>query len=54
MDREINIEPSPSGKGRKRMATKQEWKREKAKTLRFVSFQSFHDLNQLNNVFNSS
>nr|XP_022910375.1 uncharacterized protein LOC111421447 [Onthophagus taurus] len=35
MDNNITIEPSPRGKGRKRIANKQEWKREKAKTKRY-------------------
>lgn len=38
MDNNITIEPSPAGKGRKRVANKQEWKREKAKTKRYVCF----------------
>nr|CAH7719249.1 unnamed protein product [Callosobruchus chinensis] len=32
MDDNITIEPSPAGKGRKRLVNKQEWKREKAKS----------------------
>ncbi|XP_050315526.1 uncharacterized protein LOC126750070 [Anthonomus grandis grandis] len=35
MDSDITIEPSPAGKGRKRLVNKQEWKREKAKIKRY-------------------
>ncbi|KAI4464018.1 hypothetical protein MML48_4g00013889 [Holotrichia oblita] len=35
MDNNITIEPSTHGKGRKRIANKQEWKREKAKSKRY-------------------
>ncbi|KAI4454992.1 hypothetical protein MML48_9g00009813 [Holotrichia oblita] len=35
MDNNITIERSPRGKGRKRIANKEEWKREKAKSKRY-------------------
>ncbi|KAK9747277.1 hypothetical protein QE152_g5423 [Popillia japonica] len=35
MDNNITIEPSPRAKGRQRIANKQEWKREKAKSKRY-------------------
>ena len=38
---DITIEPSPAGKGRKRLINKQEWKREKAKVKRYVHFRTF-------------
>lgn len=40
MNSNITIEPSPVGKGRKRVVNKQNWEREKAKTQRYVCFAS--------------